>query len=263
MPNIAVLTKLSLDVDALRAEGERLVLETAPLKISDGDLNAIEAAVRLKEGAGGKVYLLSAVTWGPVDRRRREVGEALRRGLAMGADEAYSVVDEDLEGAGIDVVSRVLAKLIEGLESVDLVLSGEGSIDGFSMVVPGRVAALLGWPYIPYALGVRIEGDSVIADLSFEEEVLTVRAKLPAVISVTREINTPRIPTLRSILMARRKTIKTLSLGDLGLEGLKSRVVVEGLSAPRLERKGVFIRGETVEEMVEKLIDALRGEGVL
>ncbi|HJW97779.1 MAG TPA: electron transfer flavoprotein subunit beta, partial [Candidatus Bathyarchaeia archaeon] len=110
-----------------------------------------------------------------------------------------------------------------------------------------------------------VEDNVVVAERSLEEASETVKAKMPALISVTREINQPRIPSLMMIMKASKKEIVSWSLKDLGVapERIGSRTEVIEVLAPKMERKKIKITGESVQEIAEKLAKALVQEGVI
>ncbi len=265
--DVAALVKLALDVEGLRAEpGEAPRVDQAPTKVSEIDLNAVEEAVSIRERVGGSVTAFSVLNWGPLSRRMREAREAAKRVLAMGADRFVLVADEAAVGADTGFTAAALAAALRARGPFDLVLAGEGTEDSFGGLVPGRLAQELGWPYVPYADGVEVGGGGSVrvrrAVGDFEE---VVEVDLPAVISVTQEINKPRIPTLMQILQAGKKPLEVLSLSDLGLPGPGAGrgVRVSSVVSPRVERRGVVIEAESPREAAERLVEELRRAGVI
>ncbi len=260
---IAVLVKASLDPNMIRARGDGSVDTAAmPLAMSEYDKNAVEAALQLKEKHGGSVVVLSALTWGPIARKKREFEQVIREALAMGADEAHIIVDEALVPGDPLATSKALAALAEKLGGFDLIFTGEASMDMISGQIGGRVATLLGLPFISYARRLEVEGGEVKAIRDLEEGLETVKAKLPAVVSVTGEINKPRIPTLIQIRRAFRKPIKRYTLADLGVEAPPKPEVLS-LKVLQVQRKNIIIEADTLEKAAEKLVEYLEQEGVL
>ncbi len=255
---IVVCAKVALDVSQIKVDAstQTPVLSGAPLKVSDFDKNAIEEAIRIREALGGEVF---SVTVG------RPESKAIREILAMGVDAAYVVSDQSLKEMDALVTSKVLAAAIKEMGSFDLVLCGESSIDGFTSQVGPRLAELLGIPQLTYARKVSVEGNEVVVERALEEEVEVVKAPLPALVTVTREVNVPRIPTIMDIMKASKKPITQWSLSDLGIspEELKPAVAVEKLQAPKIERKGVILEGLKPEEAAEAIVEALLKEGIL
>ncbi len=256
--DIAVLVKQSLDVQELRVDQDtgKIYIEDAPTKAGDIELNATEEAVRLKEKLGDKAIAVMLSTWGASGKRQKEAREALTRVLAMGLDGAVLIMGEGAEKGDTYVIARALAEEIRG--KFELVLAAEGSEDNFSGLLPARLAAELGWPYVAYATAIEVEGDHVKVTRSLEDFEEVVRVKLPAVISVTQEINKPRVPKLVEIVKAKKKPLdqKDFSPPD------EPKLAIKTLKVPKVERKQIVIEGD-VEEVAEKLVQALREEGVL
>ena len=257
---IIVCLKQAVDVSQLKIDPatRQLITASAPKKISDFDKNALEEAVKLKEKLGNAEIVTVTVT-------AEDAKTVLREALAMGADKAYVVLDggvKDVDTAGTAVV---LAEAIKKVGEYDLILCGESSLDSFSGLVGSRLTELLGLPMISSVRKLSVEGDAVVAERSLEDAVETVMAKLPAVVSVTREINVPRIPSLMMIMKASKKEIVTWSLADLNVAGERLAPKIELLEvlAPKTERKKIRIAGESPQEIAEKLAEALVQEGVV
>jgi len=261
LPSVAVCVKYIPDVEQVRADKEtgRLLVEGAPRKMNDLDKNAVEEAVKIREALGWRAYAISV---GPEGAKM-----ALREALAMGLDEAYLVCDEAVMDLSTQGTALVLAKAIEAAGGADLVLCGEVSLDSFSGQVGPKLAELLGAPCITCARKLEVEESFVVAERALEDRYEELRAPLPAVITVTREINTPRIPSIMAIMKAKKKPLKLLKAQDIGLspeelEPLRSYGLTE-VMAPAVERKKIEITGETADEIAEKLVEALEKEGVL
>ncbi len=259
MKRILVCLKQAVDVSQLKVDPatRRLITAGAPKKISDFDKNALEEAIRLKEKLGGEVLTL---TVSPEDAK-----PVLREALAMGADRAYIVNDPSVQGADTMGTAYVLSEMTKKIADFDLILCGETSLDSFSGLVGSRLSELLNLPQITSARKVAVEGDTVVAERSLEDASETVRAKMPALISVTREINQPRIPSLMMIMKASKKEIVTWTLKDLNVltEKIAAKTEVIDALAPKMERKKIKITGESVQEIAEKLAKALIQEGVV
>ena len=178
------------------------------LAISDFDTYAVEEALRLKEAAGeGEVVVISM---GP-----EKAMDALRKALAMGADRAVLITDPALEGADLLGTARALAGAIEQ-ESADLILFGQQSADGGGACLWSAVAERLRRPVISQVSELTNEGGSVTGKRQTEFGYDTIRAPLPAVIAVSDAINTPRYPSLKGIMGAKKKPQDTLSAADVG-----------------------------------------------
>lgn len=262
MPRIIVCVKQAIDVTQLKADPatRRLITVDAPKKISDFDKNALEEAIRIKEKHGGEVLALTMGT--------EEAKTALREALAMGADKGYLLTDTAFQNSDTLATSLILTEAIRKLSPYDLILCGETSIDGFTAQVGPRIGERLGIPVITYARKIIFEGDMIKAERSLEDRYETAQTKTPALITVTKEINEPRIPSLMSIMKASKKEIVTWTLADLGLPKEKvgetgSSIQITEVLAPKMERKKIVIKGETPQEIAEKLVKALLQEGVL
>lgn len=254
---IAVLIKTALDTSQLRVR-DTVVVEETPLKISDIDRNAVEEAVKLK--GQDKAYGVTVLKWGPLQRRIQEAENVLREALAMGLDEAYLVADEKLINASHAATAKAIAAVVKKV-GADLVLAGEATVDNYTGQIPPRVAAELGWPVVTYVRELKVEGGKLVARRDLEDHVEVVEVPLPAVVSVTREINQPRIPTLLAIRAAMKKPVNKITLADLGIS---IEPKVSAAYKPLLmQRKKVVIKDGTPEEKAEKLIQYLKQEGVI
>lgn len=257
---IIVCAKYALDAAEIRIDSSgKPQLQGAPRRISDIDKNAMEAAVNLKEKQGGTIKVLC---FGPASAR-----EGLKELLAMGADEAY-LVEDPSEGM-LDTAAAVeaLSAAIKKIGSFDLILCGEATIDGYTGQVGPRIAGKFGIPQITYARSLNVEGSSVTAQRDLEDAYEMVRARFPLMISVTREINVPRIPSLMTILKASKKPVTIWKLEDLGLSKEKLEQVstlhileLQGFAA---KRKAVVLKDKPVDEAVQELISFLLKEKVI
>lgn len=260
MRKIIVCLKQSVDVSQLKADPatRQLITASAPRKMSDFDKNALEEAVRLKEKMGD--VELCTVTAGFENAKA-----VLREALAMGADRAYFVCDSLLKNVDTSGIAYVLAEAIKKIGEYYLILCGETSVDGFSGLVAPRLAEVLGLPQMTSARKVSVETDVVIAERTLEDVIETTKAKLPALVSVTREINKPRIPSLMMIMNASKKEVINWKLADLSIteDMLVPKIEVTEVTVPRTERKKIKITGESLQEIAEKLARALIQEGVV
>jgi electron transfer flavoprotein alpha/beta subunit len=257
-----VCIKQAVDVSQLKADPatRRIVTAGVARKISDFDKNALEEAVRLKEKLGGEVVTLTA---SPEDAKT-----SVREALAMGADKGYLVTDAALQNSDTLATSLTLAETVKKLGPFDLILCGEASIDGFSAQVGPRLAELLNIPVITYARKLDLADGTVTAERVLEDRYATVRTEAPALVTVTKEINEPRIPSLMAIMKASKKEIVVWSLADIGLSPKQvgesgSGVKILDVLAPKMERKKILLKGETAAEIADQLVKALIQEGVV
>ncbi|MEM2137317.1 MAG: electron transfer flavoprotein subunit beta/FixA family protein, partial [Candidatus Methanomethylicia archaeon] len=206
---IAVCIKQSIDVGQLKIDPKTLepLISITPTKISDVDRNAIEEAIRIREKYGGRI---TAITLGG-DKAR----EVLREALAMGVDNAIHIIND----LGIDVdeyvVSEALSKVLMDKGPFQIILCGEMSIDRYTAQVGIRIAENLKIPCITYTRMIEVKGEEILAERDLEDRVETVKTKMPVLITVTREINTPRLPQLMAILRAAKKPMETINLSQM------------------------------------------------
>jgi electron transfer flavoprotein beta subunit len=261
MVNIIVLVKQVLQTADLKVDKvtKTLVTHGVPQVISETDKNAIEEAVRIKEKHGGKITVISMGS--------TQAKEALREALAMGADEAYLLTDPLFEGSDAHATANVLAAAVTKIVDYDLILCGAYSEDLFAFQVGPRLAEMCNLPQITYATKITLAGDKITAERDLENERQTVEGKLPCLISVVREINEPRLPTLMSIMAASKKPTNTwtatdlsLSPEELGHNGSLIEILRSSISVG--ERKRIILQGDT-KETAPKLVKALLQEGVL
>jgi electron transfer flavoprotein beta subunit len=218
------------------------------------DANAVEEALKLKEAnADAEVVLVSL---GP-----EKAIDALRKGLAMGADRAVLVADAAAEGSDLLATSRVLAKVLER-ENADLVLFGQQSADSDGAVLWAAVADRLRRPVVSQAAEMSVTEGKARVKRQTEFGYDVIEAPLPAVVAVSDAINEPRYPSLKGIMGAKKKPQETLTSSDLGLEGSDvgesgSATVVYALGEPpsRGDVQKVEDDGSAAEKIVEFLAE--------
>jgi len=251
IPDLNEVSGLDLEAD--------LRQQVSKTRINELDKRALEAALRTKEKNGGEVVVLSLGD----DKTKTAILEA----LAMGADEAYIVESTQARRLDSNATSKVLAAALRKLDPVDLVLCGEMALDSMNSQLGPRLGVSLGIPCISYVKEYDVEGGVLTATRDLDQYDEVVEVSLPAVVSVVREINEPRIPSLMNIMRARKKPQTVWSIEELGLEisnlEQQSRVEIQGLERPVTSRKQVKIEAETIEETVAKLVEKLREEGVI
>lgn len=228
--------------------------EDTPKQMDIFSKKALEEAIRIKEKHGGTITVVAIAP----EEARKIIIEA----YAMGADEGYLI-----KGDGLDTyeTASIIAKLYKEKGPFDLILLGGATADSYTATVPSIVASILNIPLLPMANKVTVEGDNVIVESNLKDGTYTYRAKLPVVISVTLDINEPRIPKLPQILKAKRKPINIMSLGDIGVEPAQKLVVGE-TKAFTVERKRIIMKVDDpskIEQVVDQLIEKLKEEGVL
>jgi len=259
--NIVVCLKYGIDVDEIKIDPETLEMHTenAPRKFGAYDYNALVEAARLGEADDRRVHI---IVFGPESAR-----DGLKEAMAMGADKATLVIDP-LDGVGGTMVSvEVVARTVEKLGGFDLILCGEASIDGASYQFAPRLAERLQVPHLVYANRLRVEGGFASVDRNIADRSETLRAPLPAVVSVTEEINAPTKPTLMQVLKAREKVIEVWSVDDIGLlpEELMALSGGKLLKAYGIQqqRKMEIWEGLSPEEGAAKMIELFESKGLM
>jgi electron transfer flavoprotein beta subunit len=181
--------------------------------INELDEYAVEESLRLAEAHGGVgVSKVTVLTMGPAG-----ANEAIKKALQMGADEGIHLVDEALHGSDAVATSYALAKVLESIEW-DVVIFGSVSTVARMSVVPAMVAERLGRPQLTYANKVELDSGAIRVQRQTEYGHDKVEAALPAVVSVVEKINEPRYPSFKGIMAAKKKPVRTLSVGDAGIE---------------------------------------------
>ncbi|MGB5933369.1 MAG: electron transfer flavoprotein subunit beta/FixA family protein [Anaerolineae bacterium] len=257
---IVVCLKQIPDLQQIRIKRDTRepVLEGVPLLLGDMDKNALEEAVRIVEQRGGKVTALALGS--------PKLRDTIKEALAMGADEALLLIDPAFADSDTMTTAKILAKAIEKRE-YDLILCGEGSTDNYSGQVPSRLAEILGLPQVTYVRQLEFTEGGLRATRDMEEALEIVEVSLPALVSVTSEINEPRLPSLIQILKAAKKPLQEWTSEDLAFSAhevgkeASSLEVISNL-APEQERKNITLEGE-VDEVVEQLTDAFTREAVI
>ena len=266
--HIVVCTKQTPDSAAKLSvdEAGNVSWGDSPIIINPWDEYAVEEAILIKERFNGepKVTVLSM---GP-----EAALEALKHAIAMGCDEGIRVWDEGFEGSDSLATSYVLAKAIEKMGDVDLILFGKSAIDSQTGQVPMEVARRLGFSPLTYVIK--------IAELDFESRTITVerlleqgrqivKAPLPAVIGTVKGINEPRYPSFIGIRKATRAQYPVWTTADIGAEPEKAGAAGAGVRWERIfpppvrEGGAEIIEAETPEEAAQVLVDKLMAEKVI
>jgi electron transfer flavoprotein beta subunit len=264
--NIAVLVKHVPDTQFDRhLSGEHNTTDRSESILSELDEYALEAALQLVEAHGGADHRVTAVTMGPV-----AAANAVKKALQMGAHQGVHLSDEALAGSDASGTSRALAAVVRHLGNVDLVLTGMASTDGETSLVPAQLAELLELPQVTFASSLELQQSDGAWQLTARREsdyvAETVESSLPAVVSVTDQINEPRYPNFKGIMAAKKKTITTLSLADIGLDpsevGLAGAWTRVEHAQPRPPRsQGVIITDEG--DAGRRLVDFLAEQKLL
>ena len=231
-----------------------------PLVINPLDRNALEVALRYKERFPAHITVISM---GPAP-----AGDVVKECLALGADVGILLSDQAFAGADAFATAYTLAKAIEKVAAVDVVLCGRASSDGATEWVGPELAIFLDMPVVTMVREfVESEGTSWKVKADLENGYRLVQVELPAVFTVTQDVNTPRTLSFSGIIKARKKEITTWGLDDLALPaesvGLKgSPTIVSKLTYAESKRECQMIEG-TLDEKVDALIGKLIEAGAL
>jgi len=224
------------------------------------DVHALEEAIQIRE-RGADVGEIVAVCMGPESAQR-----VLTKALALGADRAVLVTDAALAGSDIAGTAYVLAAAV-GKQDADLVLLGQQAADADCYVMAAAVADHLRRPLVTQVAELRLDGGTVKAKRQAEHGYDLIEAPLPAVVSVSDAINTPRLPSIKAIMGAKRKPLETVSAADLGLDtgrvgGDGARSVVRTISPPPPKAEGLKIE-DSGGDSAGKVIAFLSEKGLI
>jgi len=179
--------------------------------INPFDLYALEEGLRVKDAQGGTVTVL---TMGPP-----QAEEALREALGFGADAGVLLSDRAFAGADTWATALTLAKAIEKMGGADLIFTGKQAIDGDTAQVGPMLAAIMGIPFASWARKVSFNAEGKVeVERLLDHGYDAVEVALPALISVVKEINEPRVPSFKAKLKAKKEAIPVWGLADLGLQ---------------------------------------------
>ena len=242
-------------------ETKRIIREGVKAELNPFDTYAVEEGVKLRKRFGGEVITLSM---GPPS-----AVNSLRETVSVGADRAILLSDRALGGSDTWATSYALAKAIEKIGDVDLVICGKQAVDGDTAQVGPGIAAHLGWMQATYVNAVEdLKPDSITVKRMHEDGYDICELQAPAVITVVKGINTPRVPTLKGRLASEEVDIPTWKAEDVGADPDKiglmaspTRVVKTNPPPPRSSRT-IKISG-TAEECAKSLLHELRVRSIL
>lgn len=253
-----VAVKQVPDTAEVRIDHERgtLIRDGVPSILNPFDTYALEEALRWRDALGGTV---TVVTMGPP-----QAESVLTEAVSMGADEGILLTDRAFAGSDTWATSHTIAEAVRKITGVDAVFCGKQAIDGDTAQTGPGIAASLDWPQVTFVGRVReMTGESLVCERFVETGVQVLRVLLPAVITVLKDANVPRVPSLRGKMKAR--TFKpviwgagelNLATGETGLEGSPTKVVTT--ATPEARPGGRVHRG-TPEELAVIMADLLLG----
>jgi electron transfer flavoprotein beta subunit len=261
LPEIIVCFKHVIDETELKIDraNNKINFEGAKTKISDDDKNAIEEAVRIKEKNGGSI---TAVCVGGAEAKK-----SVKEALAMGCDKARLISDPAFQDEDAVATAYVLSQAIKKIGKFDIIVASTGTTDSYTGIVGPALAEFLDLPQLTFAAKITLAGTKVSVDRLLEDGVETVEAELPVLVTVSREINQPRFPTLLQIMSAGKKELLEWNASAIGVDASMigktgSKVEVTALNVPKSSRKKMIFEGKP-EESATKLADLLVKEGVV
>jgi len=255
--NIVVCIKQVPDTTSVKIDSKTntLIREGVESIINPFDVYAIEEGVRLKEKFGGRVTVLSM---GPP-----QAEAALREAISLGCDEGVLVSDRAFAGADTLATSYTLAKAIEKIGDVDIILCGKQASDGDTAQVGPGISTHLDIPQVTYVKKIeKIDQGSATVERMTEEGYEILKVQLPCLLTVVKEINEPRLPSLKGKMKSKKAEIKSFKALDLdveedrlGLTGSPTQVVRIFTPPPRPQ--GEIFDADPIES-ADKLVDILK-----
>ena len=250
VPHPEHFSRISLD-----PARQTITREGIPTIINPLDRNALEEALRIREEFSGKVTVISM---GPPQSR-----DAVEEALATGADNAILLSDRAFAGADTLATACCLAYCLRKLGQFDLILCGNETIDSATGQVGPQLAELLNIPHVNHVNQISFEKDnSLIIKRALEHGYMKLRVKLPALLSVVKNINQPRLPTVWGIMEAKEKEIQVWGAADIaaepgsiGLAGSPTHVI--GIFKRDMKRRNEIFHGSPTE-IAEKAVARLQ-----
>ena len=239
----------------INPETNTLIRDGVPSIINPYDTHAIEAGLQIREKTGGTV---TVVTMGPP-----QAEDALREALSMGADEAVLLTDRAFAGSDTWATAYTLAKAIEHI-GADLILCGKQAIDGDTAQVGPEIAEFLDIPHVAYIRKIEdVTDGKIVLQRLMDDGYDVVESSLPVLLTVVRELNVPRMPSLKGKMAAKKAVIRKLGAADISADeeslGLKgSPTQVRNIFAPEVKKDRKMFEG-TAEEKVDALVRELVG----
>ncbi|MDD5292382.1 MAG: electron transfer flavoprotein subunit beta/FixA family protein [Candidatus Omnitrophica bacterium] len=232
-----------------------LIREGVTSIINPFDMYAIEEGIRLKEKFGGKT---TVITMGPP-----QADSALREAISLGCDEGILLSDRAFAGSDTLATSYTMAMAIRKIKEFDMIICGKQASDGDTAQVGPGISAHLDIPQITYVKKIEeIKDNQIVVERMTEEGFEIIKMPLPCLITVVKEINEPRLPSLKGMMRAKSAKINMWKAIDLemeedriGLRGSPTQVIK--IFTPQARPKGQIFDGSP-EEAVEKLLDTLK-----
>ena len=259
---ILVFVKQVPDTDDVKLDPRtgNLMRDGVQSVINPFDANGVETALQLKAKCGGEVI---AISMGPA-----QADDVLKKALAMGCDQSVLLSDRALGGADTLATGYPLAKAAEKIGDYDLLICGRHATDAETAQTGPIIAAFLGIPQVTLVDQVSVEDGYAICRRMLPDRYETVKVRLPALITVCSEINTPRYPTPINIMKALKKPRAVWTAADLGcdpgLVGVKGSPSTNKkiFEPPKRMTDTRYFTGD-VDAMAEAIVDALEAEKLI
>ena len=255
--NVVVIVKQVIDpetkVSALRLDLENHTVSSpsnAPPVVNGFDDQAVEAALRLKDGQGAHVTVISAGSAFTM--------AVIKKPISMGCDEMVLLQDSMFENMDSFGTAQVLAAAIKKIGDFDLILGGRQASDWDNAQTPLGLAEFLGIPCITMAKKVDVTDSKVIVERVIPDGHEVIEASLPSLVIVSNELGQPRFPTITNTMAAVRKIPKVWTAEDLEISISGKQVRIMDLFVPVIEKDCEFIEGENEEDVGRKLALTLR-----
>ena len=233
--------------------------------INPDDMNAVEAALKLKDATGCKV---TVITMGPPP-----AAGMLRELMAMGADDAVLVSAREFGGSDTYATSQILAAAIDtiGVEKDDIVMCGRQAIDGDTAQVGPQIAEKLGLPQVTYAADIQKDGDTITVKRMLEDGYMTIKVQTPCLLTCIKELNNPRYMSIGGIYTTYSKPLDTFDYEKLkdhplidattiGLKGSPTNIFKS--FTPPQKGVGMMLAGDG-KETCEKLAGILAAKHII
>lgn len=223
-----------------------LIRDGVESKMNPYDLFAIESGLNLREENGGKV---STLTMGPPQAK-----DVILESFYMGADEGYLLTDRRFAGADVVATSYTISKGINRINNYDLIICGKQTTDGDTAQVGPEVAEFLGIPHVSNVSNIiKVKKNSIVVEMEMEEKVEVQEVLFPCLITVDKDINTPRLPSFKRKINMRNKEVVTFAINDFddkneknyGLNG--SPTQVERIFPPESKREREVFTGKPTD----------------
>ena len=257
--NIIVCIKQVPETTQVRINPETntLIREGVKSIINPFDMYAIEEGIRLKDKFGGKI---TVITMGPP-----QADAALREAISLGCDQGILICDRAFAGSDTWATSYTLAGAIKKINEFDLIICGKQASDGDTAQVGPGISTHLGIPQVTYVKKIEeVKEKSMRVERMMEEGFEVIETPLPALLTVVKEINEPRLPSLKGMMKARQAQITVWTQKELNLDSQKiglcgSPTQVVKIFTPAQRKGGQMLVGE-IPEIVTQLVDLIKDQ---